>query len=360
MKKFLKIFVLIIIFATYSVKAVSIKNFDIIGNEKVTVGSEFDLAFKILYSDPRSDVSGVASVIFEIDFDEKVLTVTNSKSVGFDTSIVKNDGKYYIVAVIDSNDPYNNKCSDKVLYCADYMVATLTFYVKDTNETNTKVKINNANLVLYEIGGDYQNEVVVETSLTKEYDLKIEKNINQTIEFVESNIVDSDLAKLKADIDKRIASQKKEEVKVDSSSAYLKTLKVIDHRIQFDKNTFEYKIFVDPEINSIEVNAEAESSTSKVTITGADDLKANDNKVLIEVVSKNNNKKTYTILVKEKQKTISVEEEKPTSNFKLEQKYLNIIFIGLGFIFLVIIVILIINHHENKKIDRLLNEFDKK
>ena len=75
------------------------------------------------------------------------------------------------------------------------------------------------------------------------------------------------------------------------SNNYLASLRIKEHKINFDKEVLEYKIYIDDKVNTIDVEATSESETSTINIIGADDLRNNDYKVLVEVTAKDGSKK---------------------------------------------------------------------
>ena len=356
--------IILTMFFINHVMAADIKSISITGSNKVTIGSELVLNFQINHSDLKKgtdDSYGIISLAFEVEFDDKIFSIIDAKSNDFDISTLKNDDKYYIVAAVKSNESLKNKCVDKKLHCGDFKTE-VTFYARETSETNTNISMTNVESILLKVNGDYDldNALYIESYLSKTHEVTIEKTSAEIKTEPKSITVDKELNKLISELDKKIAGStdnKTDTKEVEVETAYLKKLKIKGHRINFSKDILEYNIYVDNETNSLEITATPESSTSEVVITGNEDLKSNNNEVKIEVLSKKGEKKTYTIFAKIKPKSEIIEEETPKKEF--DKKYLYIGAGILGVLMIFLIIYLFINHKENKKLKKMLDEFDK-
>ena len=83
------------------------------------------------------------------------------------------------------------------------------------------------------------------------------------------------------------------------SNTYLKSLQISEEGLtpDFVKTKTNYTLSVGEKVTSIDVNAVAEDPTSKVTISGNNDIKDGDNNIYITVTATNGDKRTYTIVV---------------------------------------------------------------
>ena len=90
---------------------------------------------------------------------------------------------------------------------------------------------------------------------------------------------------------------KKEEVEKKSSDNTLKSIKLSDGSLNFDKDTLVYSVTVDNSVSSIKIDAIASSSKASVTGNGDFDLKIGENKFEITVKAEDGSKKTYTLKV---------------------------------------------------------------
>ena len=134
---------------------------------------------------------------------------------------------------------------------------------------------------------------------------------------------------------------------------YLKILEVEGYKIDFNQHQSIYTIEIPEEVNQLKVNAVAEGVNAKVSITGADNLEENHDKVTIVVTAENKSEKKYIINVKR----IKEEKEEKGSFFEItdEQKKMGIIFagviLGLGLIIFIIIRL------RDRKIEKGMNKW---
>jgi len=357
-----------------NVKAASITGVNVSGTNSVTVGEEFSLSFNVSYSGVDKDSNntmGVGGVFFELLYDDSVFSVINASSSGFDTVSGKSDKQFYVISTINANAS-SNKCLDGVLHCANY-TATVTFYVKDTNKTNSNIGIRDGSAVLFKVGSSYdEDDAVVITNpaesthvvnITKTNSVPVTEPKSIVSNVNPNNIVskaESKVSKAKQNITSNSKSENKTTTKLASkSNSDLKNLKIKNHRINFDKEKLDYKVIVKEKENNLEVEAIPEDEKATVTITGADDLKTNDYKVLVEVTAPDGSKKTYIINAeKSNNKTVTKKENKKQL-VKLSKNTIKIISISLVSVLIIIIVLLIIKHKSNKKLNKMLDEFDK-
>jgi len=88
-----------------------------------------------------------------------------------------------------------------------------------------------------------------------------------------------------------------------SKNNYLKSLNVEGTTLspEFNKDTLEYTVELEPETTSIKVNAEKEDSTASITGTGDIAVSEGDNNIKIVVTAQNGSERTYTINAKVKE-----------------------------------------------------------
>ena len=82
-----------------------------------------------------------------------------------------------------------------------------------------------------------------------------------------------------------------------SNNANLKDIVLDIGNINFHKNILTYDINVSYDIKKIDVNAVAEDSKAKIEISGNDDLKVGENKIVVKVIAEDNTTKEYIINV---------------------------------------------------------------
>ena len=99
---------------------------------------------------------------------------------------------------------------------------------------------------------------------------------------------------------------------------YLKTLKIENANIEFDKNTLNYSVIVKNNINKINIMATTEHSTATVSGIGEKALKEGSNKFEVKVKAENETIRTYTINIKRLTK-----DEDVSSNTNLKELQIN-------------------------------------
>lgn len=103
-----------------------------------------------------------------------------------------------------------------------------------------------------------------------------------------------------------------------NTNNYLKTLKIENANIEFDKNTLNYSVIVKNNINKINIMATTEHSTATVSGIGEKALKEGSNKFEVKVKAENETIRTYTINIKRLTK-----DEDISSNTNLKELQIN-------------------------------------
>lgn len=103
-----------------------------------------------------------------------------------------------------------------------------------------------------------------------------------------------------------------------NTNNYLKTLKIENANIEFDKNTLNYSVIVKNNINKINIMATTEHSTATVSGIGEKALKEGSNKFEVKVKAENETIRTYTINIKRLTK-----DEDVSSNTNLKELQIN-------------------------------------
>lgn len=367
-KKILLVLAFILLMPIMSVKAASITRLDVSGASNATVGSYINVSFYVDYSGVQKNTTnsmGVGAVVYELTFDDSVFSVTKTSSNGFDTGIVKENGRYYVTSIINDSDA-SNKCADGVLYCNNY-VATITFYVKDTDKQSSNISISNGNVILYEVGLENEKETIINSYSESTHVVNITKTDSQTVEEPKSivssgskqsaiNQAEKKISKVQ---EKTVTTTKATTTVIDKSNNYLSSLRVKNHRINFNKDTLEYKIYVKDDEKKLDIEAKAESDKATVKITGADDLKKNNDVVLIEVTSQDGKVRTYKVNVGHYGKAKKDEEDDNKKKISLSKNQIKIIIISASAVVVLAGIVLIIKVRNNKKLDKMFDNFDK-
>ncbi len=94
-----------------------------------------------------------------------------------------------------------------------------------------------------------------------------------------------------------------------SNNNYLSSITINDITINdFDKDVLEYTYFIDKTINSVNIKATAENSTSKISGDGIVQLNNDSNDISIIVTAENGEIKTYKIVILKVESIISISE----------------------------------------------------
>lgn len=148
-----------------------------------------------------------------------------------------------------------------------------------------------------------------------------------------------------------------------SNNNYIKELTIKNYKIKFNKLINEYTININEDVNTLDISLTLEDSKAKYIIIGANDLKKNNNKTLIEITSENGEKNTYTINTKindnKENNNIEITDTQIKNNSKLNllkkinKKHL---FIGGVIILFIVLICIIISHYDNRKIDKMFKD----
>jgi len=346
------------------IKAVSISSSSIEGEKAQSIGQPFTLSFKINFSEFQKN-SGIAVLAFEIEYDDKDFAI-----IGVETPILKSDariedGTKYIISQIDESNP--------ILYYGDYKV-DVTFFVMNTQEKTSTIKMGAIEVGILDITNiDNPKEIYLEGMANKNHTVTINSPIKEDFEPPKTIV-----SKGETDIKKKVQEAKKEtninttektskpQTTLKSSDATLKSLEIENYKINFRKSKKEYTVYIDEGVNSLNIKAETYDSKAKYKVIGAEDLKANNNKVSIEVTAEDNTKETYILNIKidgelkkkmqEKMTKKDTPKEKEKNTSKLDKKTLTKIGIITGLIALIGVVSFIIYKIKNRKMDKILDE----
>lgn len=362
MKKItLFIYILALIFLPIKIFAAEIIDTEITGTTEKNIGEYLSLDFKINFEGIEKGSNktlGIWLSKYELIFDEEVLVINEIISNDFKSYVYKEDNKYYVISEVIENNNGDSICSNNILYCGDYE-ATIKFYIKNTELTETTVKIGEIEVGLLDMDDTdktYTLDDLIKLTNTEEkkHTLKINKSTTE-------------IQEVPKDISTEVKPTIKEEknIKIDENipptSAFIKDLKIKNYKIDFEKNKTNYNIILQEDINELDIDITLENENATYKVIGADDLKGNNNEIAIVVTSENNNTITYTINVKYKELIKENTNDKKIDLKEIIEKYLtkdNLTYAGivLGIIIIIILIILLINKKENKKINKLLGE----
>lgn len=372
MKKifFLTLLVISLIIPTM-INASEINRFEIQGFDEVTVGNKFNIGVYIGVSDLKKgtlESYGIAGIIYEIDFDDSILDIVDiAKIDSFESNVYEVENSYYVLSYIDDTNGFKNKCADEVLYCADYL-QSFSFYVKNTEVEKTEIKIKNISVMLLPVGSTNEEDMIIISCNEKSHIVNLKQPEKEIVTGTvpESVITNSNNVDIKEEIktnvetvitnsNNNVNGQKKD------SNNYLSSIKIENYTINFNKNKLEYSIDIKEDVNKLDIKVVPESKLSTININGADDLKSNNYKVTIDVISENKSKKTYVIKAKvieeeEIELNDSSKDESTDSKFQISEKTKNIIIISSIALGVIIIVVSIITYKKDRELDKKLNK----
>lgn len=363
MKKIILI-ILSFILIPLNINAIEIISTEISGITEKNVGEEFILDFKVnlekMETDEKKDI-GIWLAGFELIFDENVLIASEISSNGFNSYIYKENDKYYVISEVLENSSSPNICSNKILYCGNYEVS-IKFYVKDTQLTETTIKMKEIEIGLLDIidpNKTYTLDDLIELKKDEETIHKIK--INKTSEKIEDvpTSITTDNNPIKDSLKETTIESSKEE---KSSNAFIKNIFIDNYNLDFKKNKTNYNLKLNENINELDIDVILEDKKSTYKIIGADDIKNNNNEIAIIVTAEDNSILTYTINIKYVSEITDEKLIKEKINIKttitqyLTQKNLMYIGIAIGIIVILILLIILKNKRENKKINKLLGE----
>ncbi len=389
-KKFLILLVicLLIPFRVKAIDSIMVTGSNITGPGETKVGEEVDLSFSINFSgvgDTGDHAFYIAYIEYDIECNQQVLLPTTFNHDAWNTQISGDFGRYTVYAIYDGNDAFSTQCQDEV-FCNN-INTTIRFYVKQTTDVVTMVKINNVRVWYVDLLS-LDEENLEESMKNNIRQYNVAQNtyksilINQT-EQTEIKEPTSQIGNTQPETPKTDTIKENLETKVapkisstptsnpstntnqpleKSNNNFLSLLQVKNYQLSFDKNVNDYEIEILKDVNSLNVTATPEDEKATKNIIGFDNLEANNHQVKIEVTAENGEKRTYTISAKIKDTT---KENLTTTNkknknkkkskklkIKLEKKH----YIIGGISLFILLIIFIIIKFKDRKIDKALKD----
>ncbi len=332
----------------------------ITGSSYAAINDEVTINFRYNFSDVtnKSAKEGLFTLAFELQFDDKILTPTGiSTPSGWDTSLMKTlDNKYFVMSTV-SDGTHQNRCTDGIL-CCGYIDFSVSFLINDTDSETTTIKTNEyvAGLLPYveDINDvNAENVRLLSGTLVQTYTITIKPKISDEKKNVKSIVESSNKSSSTIKNQTKNNANQNEENTSQKYNNNLKLLEVEGYDIDFDKYKKLYEIEVPETVNQLVVAAVTEDANAKYTITGADNLEENHNKVVIDVTAQDGDKKTYVINVVKKE----VVDNKTTASFKIDNSGLQIAkYFIIGALAIGVIVFIVIKVRD-WKVERGIDKF---
>lgn len=370
---------LLIPFHVEAIDSVLVTGSNITGVGEAKVGNEIDLSFSINFSgvgDTGDHAFYIAGIEYDIECNQQVLLPTTFTHDAWNTQVAGNSGHYSVYAIYDGNDAFSTQCQDEI-FCNN-INTTIRFYVKQTTDVVTMVKLNNIKIWYVDLAKVDENNLE-ESIKNNMQQYSVSPNtyksilINQTEETqlqeptsqigttqtetpsappITENIQDKVAPKITS-----TPSPSGNQVAEKSNNNFLSSLQVENYDLSFDKNKNNYEIQISKDINTFNVTASLEDGKATYNIIGADNLKENNYQVKIEVTAENGEKRTYTVLAKvegsdTESTTTTKKKEKKKQKFKIILKKEHFI-IG-GVLIFILLIIFIIIKFKDRKIDKAL------
>ncbi len=235
-----------------------------------------------------------------------------------------------------------------MLYCSSNYTVSVKFHLKDTKKDITSIRMSS-----------------IETGLLDMVEAK-EYTEKDAMVIITPDIAVHDIT-IKQEKPKNSNTNKNTNTNTNTNttteSRYLKSLEIEESGIEFKKDVTDYVIYVEKDVNKLNIKAEAEDSKATIEIIGADDLKKSNHQVKVVVTAKDKTKKTYYIKVKEK-KVETEPVEKPLKKKKKEldkidsDSLLKWASIGAGILVAIAIIFFIISKIKDYSIDKKLKKLD--
>lgn len=368
MKKLYLIIIALIIFIPIKINAIEINNINLVGKKQVTVGELFTESILISFDDLTQSYDqeqGIFYIKYEIIFDPEIFSITSYESPDWDTYIYKEEDKYYVLSIVNTENKLKQNCPNSFLYCGEYQ-NTIEFFPNKTTLTDTNITITNVELGILGVYESTQLPSIAEIIIKPiDYEKKYDLMINQAEESIEISP--------KEDIVMTISDQEIEDkinnalsqkpVKSEITSNFLKNIVITDHSIKFNKYQNNYKIKIPKSLKKVDIEVILEDANATYEIIGNENL-TNNSQISIIVTSTDNEINTYIIDVTQETSSSNKEIIAATnSSFKFSKiypkykKYLIPTIIIIGIILLTIIISKIISKIKDKKIEDMTNKF---
>ena len=195
-------------------------------------------------------------------------------------------------------------------------------------------------------------DVTAEDGTAKKYTFEVIKNIDNTNNTTNTNNQNNKETKVET-----VSLQKF----IYSSDSYLENLIIEGYEIEFDKDTYEYSLTVDSDVESLILDPILSNSNATYTIYGNSDFQEGENIVTIVVTAEDGSTSTYKINVnKEEKKEIKTEDKEESKEENSTVKTVIIIIIILVIIGLVYLIFKDDDEDKNEEYKPRNNNSNKK
>lgn len=236
---------------------------------------------------------------------------------------------------------------------------TTTFQVKNiSEEATTEIIVNEFALGILDIIEDreYTLDDLIEISYSEKLSHEVDLELKSDSTPIEEPTVKIPEAPKK---DQTIKKVEKEEPAYKSNNNYLKSLEIIDYKIEFNKNTKEYTIDLADDVSTLNIKPIVENNTASYKITDNENLQ-NGSIVKITVTADNGEIREYKIKIKKIVPVVKNDDEQEEAPVQEEnaffKKGLVFIGIGLGILFIIEFIFIIDSIINNRKIKKMMKD----
>lgn len=298
-KKFLKLFIVIISILSFSVKATSV---DLSLEEDTNLPNEITLNLKInKLTDFNGSCEGLCGLVATLEYDKEKLELLSAEaSNGFDLTSGKNLVLYKETGVKDSSNILTLKFKNKNLENSESTTVSLVNLTATDGDKD--IKLNDVKKIITFANNNSNNN-----SSNRNNNNNTSKGNNAS----------------------KPNNSKKEE---KSTNNYLELITISSGSISFSKDKLIYDVVVKNNVKNILISAKTEDEKAKVEGDGRFNLNIGNNTIKINVTAEDGTQRTYTL-------NIYREYETKIENDNIADKNNNIIkYIGISLGVLVVIV----------------------
>lgn len=269
---------------------------------------------------PKSSVNTLSSLKINgtlvIGFDKNVIEYnlgkTNDSSI--EISAVGEDSKATITGTGTKSLNYGTNSFDIVVKAENGSVKTYKIIIsrndnRSTNNYLSSLTIANASIKFNKTTGSYT--VTVENKVTSitinaaaedskssvkgtgSYNLKVYSNKYEIVVTAENGSTRKYTVTI-------IRKDEKGNSAALSTNNYLSSLSVTGYEIEFNKDTLEYSLTVEANVDKIDIKTTLADSKAKVIVSNVDPLKSGSNEIIITVTAENGTNRIYKVIVNKK------------------------------------------------------------
>ena len=290
-------------------------------NTQIEVNQEIDINYNIDGFD-KNYINGISG---EIDYDKNLLEL-DSINIESKYGDINNKGKFIYLL-----DDYNKNTSLFKLKFRTIKEGSAYIFLHNLklSSSGNEVLLNTHDLITY--------IDIIKKSASNNIDNNPNKEGNKLIRIntTTNNITKPSFRKENTNKVIYVISDTGKKIGLTninlSNDNYIKSLIIKNYKINFDKNTLEYNIDVENEVNNLDLIVILNNNNASYEIIGNEKFKTGPNKVLIEVTAEDGEKRIYTINVN---KLKQVNKEKNSNSSKIVIIIL-IILIIIGLIYVI-------------------------